>query len=91
MAINLLLKTVLHRFGKTTEDLMPHNILVSDLAGNPLIRNQRQPTIFMVVSSQANYNILSGREWMHNVGVESKLEVVEGDQTLYEAYASIAK
>lgn len=29
----------------------------------------RRPTIFMVVPSQASFNILLGREWIHGVGI----------------------
>jgi len=28
-----------------------------------------RPTLFMVVSSKANFNLLLGREWVHGVGV----------------------
>lgn len=27
------------------------------------------PTMFMVIASKANYNMLLGREWIHGIGV----------------------
>ena len=55
--------------------------------------SMRRPTMFLVILSQANFNMLLGREWVHGVDVVSsaihqklffwndgKMEMVEADQ-----------
>nr|KYP33742.1 hypothetical protein KK1_045381 [Cajanus cajan] len=79
-AINILPKTMLKRFGKTTTDLRPHNILISDYAGKSSqpegmilldvqIGSVKRTTMFIVTPSKANFNVLLGHEWIHGIGV----------------------
>uniref|UniRef100_A0A151UEZ6 Uncharacterized protein n=1 Tax=Cajanus cajan TaxID=3821 RepID=A0A151UEZ6_CAJCA len=78
-AVNILLRTMLKRFGKSTADLKPHNILISDYAGNSShlegmilldvqIGSMKRTTMFIVTPSKTNFNVLLGREWIHGVG-----------------------
>nr|KYP53646.1 hypothetical protein KK1_024541 [Cajanus cajan] len=78
--VNILPKTMLKRFGKSTADLKPHNILISDYAGKSShpegmifldvqIGSVKRTTMFVVTPSKANFNVLLGREWIHGVGV----------------------
>ena len=36
VAFNILSRSMLRRFGRTVEDLIPHNIVVFDFCGKPL-------------------------------------------------------
>lgn len=106
---------MLHRFSRTVEDLIPHNVVVSDFCGKPSdskwviyldvsIGNKRRPIVFLVISSQPNFNMLLGREWIHGVGAvpsavhqkiffwneDGKLKMVEADQSSYGIYAAFA-
>ena len=65
----LLPRSMLKRFGKSLEYLIPNNIMVVDFSGKSLSSDGmtalevifgscRRPTIFMVVTSQATFNIL---------------------------------
>lgn len=43
-----------------------------------------QPTVFMVIASRANYNLLLGREWIHGIGalpssLHQRIEIWSGD------------
>nr|KYP35446.1 hypothetical protein KK1_043514 [Cajanus cajan] len=78
-AINILPQTMLKCFGKTLEDLKPHNILISDYAGkssqpegmillNVQIGSVRRTIMFIFTPSKANFNGLLGREWTHRMG-----------------------
>lgn len=73
--INILPVTKLKHFKKKVEDLLPHNIMVSNFSGNSsnthgvvaldvTIESHRRLIIFMAISSQANFNMLLGHEWM---------------------------
>nr|KYP55191.1 hypothetical protein KK1_001398 [Cajanus cajan] len=77
---NILPRTMLKRFGKSTTDLKPHNMLISDYAGKSShpkgmilldvqIRSVKRTTMFIVTPSKANFNVLLGCEWIHGVGV----------------------
>jgi len=58
-----------------------------------------RPTLFMVVPSKANFNLLLGREWIHGIGVvpssmhqrisiwrdDGKVEKIEVDQSYFLA------
>jgi len=79
-AFNILPRSMLCRFGRTIEDSILHNIVVSDFYGKPSdseeaicldvsVGNRRSPTMFLVIWSQHNFNMLSGREWIYGVGV----------------------
>ena len=75
-AFNILSRSMLHRFARTVEDLIPHNIVVFDFCGKPSdfeevvcldvsVSKRRRPIVFLVISSQANFNMLLRREWIH--------------------------
>ncbi|KAL2962764.1 hypothetical protein AAZX31_17G163700 [Glycine max] len=77
-ALNILPRSMLWRFGRNVEDLIPHNIVVADFCGKPLdskgaicldvfVGSKRRPTEFLVISSLANFNMLLGKEWIHKV------------------------
>nr|KYP33907.1 hypothetical protein KK1_045194 [Cajanus cajan] len=108
-AINILPQTLLKRFGKTLADLKPHNILISDYAGkssqlegmillNVQIGSVRRTTMFIVTPSKVNFNVLLGREWIHEMGAvpstvhqkiffwndDGQLEVLDAYQKEYE-------
>lgn len=79
VAFNILPKSMSQRFDKSLEDLIPNNIMVYDFCGKPSdskgvicldisVGNKRRPTMFLVVSSQATFNMLLGREWIHGIG-----------------------
>ena len=72
VAFNIIPRSMLWRFGRNVEDLIPHNILVSDFCGKPsysegviylnvLVVCRRRPTMFLVISSQTNFSMLLGR------------------------------
>ncbi|KAG5032410.1 hypothetical protein JHK82_015993 [Glycine max] len=73
VAFNILPRSMLRRLGRTVEDLIPHNIVVSDFCGKPSdsegvicldvsIASRRRPIVVLVISLQANFNMLLGRE-----------------------------
>nr|KYP33197.1 hypothetical protein KK1_045967 [Cajanus cajan] len=79
-AINIFPQTMLKRFGRTLNDLKPHNILISDFARKSSqpkrmvlldvqVRSVRRTTMFIVTPSKANFNVLLGQEWIHGVGI----------------------
>jgi len=62
VAFNILPRSMLQRFGRSIEDLIPHNIVVSDFCGKPSdserviylyvsVGNRRRPTVFLVMMS----------------------------------------
>ncbi|KHN30519.1 hypothetical protein glysoja_045713, partial [Glycine soja] len=73
VAFNILPRSMLRRFGRTIEDLIPHNIVVLNFCEKPSdfegvicldvsVGSRKRPMIFLVISSQANFNMLFGRE-----------------------------
>lgn len=69
----------MERLRKTREDLIPHNLLIIDFGGKNSksrgiialeiqVRTISRNTMFVVVPSKANFNLLLGREWIHVVG-----------------------
>lgn len=91
-------------------DLKPHNVVFSNYEGNSrssfgavevdlVVGIIKRSTLFLVVSSKANYNLLLGREWIHGVGVvpstmhqrltlwkeDGVLENIEADQSYFLA------
>jgi len=77
--VNLMPLSLLRRIGKSETDLKPHNIMLSNYEGksgrsigaievNLTVGTTMRPTLFIVVPSKANYNLLLGREWIHGVG-----------------------
>jgi hypothetical protein len=78
--VNLMPKSLLKRIGKNDKDLKPHNVILSNCegkAGHSLgalqvsltVGTVVRPTLFMVFPSKANFNLLLGREWIHEIGV----------------------
>ena len=72
-AVNLMPQSLLKSIGKTDKDLKPHNVIMSNYegkAGHSLgalqvsltVGTIVRPTLFMVVPSKANFNLLLGRE-----------------------------
>ncbi|RYR07763.1 hypothetical protein Ahy_B05g075193 [Arachis hypogaea] len=107
-SISLLPEKMLMNVGKHPDDLIPTNISVTDLVVHQppakglvtlgvKVGSSDRNTIFVVVSSKANYNALLGRDWIHRVGTvlstvhQSVIlwtdvgipEVVKADSNLY--------
>ncbi|XP_050896170.1 uncharacterized protein LOC127102892 [Lathyrus oleraceus] len=79
-SVNLMPYFMLKRIGKDDSDAKPHNMVLSNYEGkvgttmgviqvNLTVGTITRPTMFMVIASRANYNLLLGREWIHGVGV----------------------
>ncbi|XP_057446268.1 uncharacterized protein LOC130738310 [Lotus japonicus] len=112
-AINLMPRFMLKKLGKTEADLIPHDMVLSDYEGktstsmggaimlNITVGTVGRSTLFIVVPSKANYNLLLGREWIHGVGAvpstlhqrisiwkaDGIVEIVQADQSYYLAEA----
>jgi hypothetical protein len=109
-AINLMPSALLKKIGKSVSDLRPHNMVLSDFEGKTTkslgvillsvrVGTVTRPTLFVVVSSKANYNMLLGREWIHGVGAvpstlhqvlsiwrdDGVVENIEADQSYFLA------
>jgi hypothetical protein len=78
-AVNLMPHFMLKKIGKDDSDAKPHNMVLSNYEGkvgttmgviqvNLTVGTITRPTMFMVIASRANYNLLLGREWIHGVG-----------------------
>lgn len=78
--INLMLHYMLKRFGKDDTDTRPHNMVLSNCEGKVriiigviqidlIVDTITRSTMFMVITSNANYNMLLGREWIHGIFV----------------------
>jgi hypothetical protein len=88
--------------------LSAHNIVLSNYEGKTeysrgaiqvdvAVGSMVRPTLFLVVESKANFNLLLGREWIHGVGVvpstlhqklilwrdDGVVENIEADQSFY--------
>lgn len=79
-AVNLMLHILLAKIGKFDTDLRLHNMVLSNYKGKTgqamrviqvdiTVGSITRPTVFMVIVSKANYNLLLGREWIHGIGV----------------------
>jgi hypothetical protein len=77
-AVNLMPEFLLNKIGKCSTNLHPHNIVLSNYEGETrfslgaiqvevVVGSITRPTLFLVVASKANYNLLLGREWIHGV------------------------
>lgn len=77
--VNLMLHYMLKRIGKDNTDTKPHNMVLSNYEGklgttmgviqvDLTIGTITRSTMFMVIASKANYNLLLGREWIHGIG-----------------------
>ncbi|WJX12400.1 hypothetical protein P8452_02908 [Trifolium repens] len=108
-AVNLMPEFLLRKIGKYLVDLHPHNIVLSNYEGETgfslgaiqldvVVGSTIRPTLFLVVASKANYNLLLGREWIHGVGAvpstlhqrliiwreDGVVENVEADQSYFK-------
>ncbi|KHN11426.1 hypothetical protein glysoja_015321, partial [Glycine soja] len=70
---------MLYKIGKHDTDLSAHNIVLSNYEGKTgyslgaiqvdvAVGSIVRPTLFLVIQSKANFNLLLGREWIHGVG-----------------------
>lgn len=78
-SVNLMPASMLKRLGETQQDLLPHTMSVTDFCGrlsnsegmiclDLKVGSIARPTMFVVMPSKANYNLLLGREWIHGIG-----------------------
>lgn len=78
--VNLMPLTLLKNMGKGEEDLRPHNMVLSNYEGKTssilgviqvelAVGTTTRMTLFMVIKSKANFNLLLGREWIHGIGL----------------------
>jgi len=78
--VNLMPLSLLKRIGKSDKELKPHNIILSNCEGkaghsldalqvNLNVGTVVRSTLFMVVPSKANFNLVLGRQWIHGIGV----------------------
>ncbi|XP_045802327.1 uncharacterized protein LOC123895902 [Trifolium pratense] len=109
-AVNLMPEFMITKIGKFSTDLHPHNIVLSNYEGETgfslgaiqvdvAVGSTVRPTLFLVVASKANYNLLLGREWIHGVGAvpstlhqrvsiwrdDGVVENIEADQSYFRA------
>lgn len=77
--VNLIPHRILRRIGKYDADVKPHNMVLSNYevkVGTTLeviqveltVGTVTRSTMFMIMDTKANYNLLLGREWIHGVG-----------------------
>jgi hypothetical protein len=75
-AVNIIPYSVLHRLGRSTEDLINTNVTLSDFNGQALeaqdvlnmdltVGSKIIPTSFFIVSSKSTYTVLLRRDWIH--------------------------
>lgn len=78
--VNLMSHYMLKRIGKDDTNTNPHNMVLSNYEGKVgtkmrviqvdlTVGTITRPTMFMVIVSKANYNMLLGREWIHGIEV----------------------
>jgi len=71
---------LLKKIGLIESDLKPYNVILSNYEGKSgssfgavkvdlVVGTVKRSTLFLVVASKANYNLLLGREWIHDVGL----------------------
>jgi len=76
--VNLLPQSFLKKIGLFDSDLKPHNVVLTNYEGTTgnslgvvevdlVVGSISRTTMFMVVPSKANFNVLLGREWIHGV------------------------
>jgi hypothetical protein len=75
-AINLMPYTMLHKIGKSDEDLTQTDMMLVDFKGNVssaqgaicvevTIGSKTFPTTFYVIKGRGSYNLLLGQDWIH--------------------------
>eukprot|EP00256_Glycine_max_P066604 XP_025981199.1 uncharacterized protein LOC100802634 [Glycine max] len=109
-AVNLMPRSMLYKIGKHDTDLSAHNIVLSNYEGKTgyslgaiqvdvAVGSIVRPTLFLVIQSKANFNLLLGREWIHGVGAvpstlhqkliiwreDGIVENIEADQSFYKS------
>lgn len=78
--VNLMPHYMLKRIGKDYTDTKPHNMVLSNYEGKVgttmgviqvdlTVGTITRPTMFLVIVSKANYNLLLGQEWIHGISV----------------------
>lgn len=78
-AVNLIPHTLFKKMGKCDTDLHQHNMVLSNYEGKTsnilgviqvelAFGTTTRLTLFMVINSKANFNLLLGREWIHGIG-----------------------
>jgi hypothetical protein len=74
--VNIMPYSVLCRLGRSAEDLIKTNVMLSDFNGQALeaqgvlnvdltVGSKTAPTSFFIVSSKSTYTVLLGRDWIH--------------------------
>ncbi|XP_021824643.1 uncharacterized protein LOC110765743 [Prunus avium] len=89
--VNILPYSLMRKLDKSKEDLIPSDVVMSSFVGDksktigvlPLkitVADQTRVAAFYVVESSVDYNILLGRDWIHQSGslVEHELRIKEG-------------
>jgi hypothetical protein len=75
-AVNIMPYSVLRRLGRSAEDLIKTNVILSDFNGQAseaqgvlnvdlTVGSKMVPTSFFIVSNKSTYTILPGRDWIH--------------------------
>ncbi|XP_050919193.1 uncharacterized protein LOC127136704 [Lathyrus oleraceus] len=78
--VNLMSYHMLRKIGKYDIDAKPRNVVISNYEGKVdttlgviqvelILGIVTRSTMFMIVETKANYNLLLGRKWIHGVGV----------------------
>lgn len=79
-AVNLMPHFLLAKIRRFDTYLRPHNMVLSKYEGKNgttmgviqvdiTVGSITQPTVFLVITSRANYNLLIGQEWIHGIRV----------------------
>jgi len=75
-AVNVMPYSVLRRLGRSTEDLIKTNVMLSDFNSQAseaqgvlnvdlTVGSKTVPTSFFIVNSKSTYTVLLGRDWIH--------------------------
>ncbi|XP_050877054.1 uncharacterized protein LOC127080805 [Lathyrus oleraceus] len=78
--VNLIPHHMLRKIGKYDTDAKPHNMILTNYEGKVgstlgviqvelTVGTVTRSTMFMIVETKANYNLLLGREWIHGGAV----------------------
>lgn len=76
--MNLMSHSLLMKIGKSDANLQQHNTVLSNYEGKAshifgfiqldlFVGSTTRSTLFMVIPSKANYNMLLGSEWIHGI------------------------
>ena len=88
-AVNLMPLTLFKKIGKNDDDLRQHNIVLSNYEGKTsnilgviqvdlAVGTTTRSTLFMVINSKVNFNLLLGREWIHGIGAIPRQPFTKG-------------